>query len=102
MEMRKVMLIVDDVEINRAILTQFFKNDYVIVEAENGKAALDVMEHQSVDIVLLDLVMPVMDGFELLSILIPYSIIIAIRPSSLLQKGHRFIGVIRESFEVLI
>ena len=69
MDEKSVMLIVDDVEINRAILTQFFKNDYVIVEAENGKVALDVMEHQSVDIVLLDLVMPVMDGFELLSIL---------------------------------
>ena len=69
MEKESVMLIVDDVEINRAILTQFFKNDYVIIEATNGKEALDVIEKQPVDIVLLDLVMPVMDGFELLGIL---------------------------------
>ena len=68
MEEKSVMLIVDDVEINRAILTQFFKSDYIIVEAANGREALDVIENQSVDIVLLDLVMPVMDGFEFLSI----------------------------------
>ena len=69
MEKKSVMLIVDDVEINRAILMQFFRNDYIIIEAANGKEALDVMEKQPVDIVLLDLVMPVMDGLELLSIL---------------------------------
>lgn len=68
MDEKSVMLIVDDVEINRAILTQFLKNDYIIIEAENGREALDVIEKQSVDIVLLDLVMPVMDGFEFLSI----------------------------------
>ncbi len=69
MEKKSVMLIVDDVEINRAILMQFFRNDYIIIEAANGKEASDVMEKQPVDIVLLDLVMPVMDGLELLSIL---------------------------------
>ena len=69
MEKKSVMLIVDDVEINRAILMQFFRNDYIIIEAANGKEALDVMEKQPVDIVLLNLVMPVMDGLELLSIL---------------------------------
>lgn len=69
MEKKSVMLIVDDVEINRAILMQFFRNDYIIIEAANGKEALDVMEKQPVDIVLLDLVMSVMDGLELLSIL---------------------------------
>ena len=63
------MLIVDDVEINRVILTQFFKNDYIIIEANNGREALNIIEKQPVNIVLLDLVMPVMDGFELLSIL---------------------------------
>ena len=31
MDEKSVMLIVDDVEINRAILTQFFKNDYIII-----------------------------------------------------------------------
>lgn len=69
MEMQKVMLIVDDVEINRIILSQFFKNQYLILEAVNGQEALEVIEKQAVDIILLDLVMPEMNGFELLSIL---------------------------------
>jgi len=69
MEKDSVMLIVDDVEMNRAILTQFFKNDYVIVEAANGQEALTVISQQTVDLILLDLVMPVMDGFELLKVL---------------------------------
>lgn len=69
MQERTTMLIVDDVEINRVILTQFFKNDYIVIEAGNGREALDIIEKQPVSIVLLDLVMPVMDGFEFLSIL---------------------------------
>ena len=66
---KPVMLIVDDVEINRVLLVQFFQQEYVIIEAENGKEALEIMEHQPVNIVLLDLVMPEMDGYEALSIL---------------------------------
>ena len=66
---KPVMLIVDDVEINRVVLTQFFQEEYLIIEAENGQEALNVIEKQPVSIMLMDLVMPVMDGFELLSIL---------------------------------
>lgn len=63
------MLIVDDVEINRVILSQFFQDDYAIVLAENGKQAWDIVRKEPVNIVLADLVMPVMDGFTLLSLI---------------------------------
>ncbi len=66
---KPVMLIVDDVEINRVLLTQFFQEDYLIIEAGNGREAMDVIEKQPVSIVLVDLVMPVMDGFEVLATL---------------------------------
>ena len=66
---RAVMLIVDDVEINRAILSQFFQTEYEILEAPNGKEALDILETRNVDIILLDLIMPVMGGMELLAVL---------------------------------
>lgn len=62
------MLIVDDVEINRAILAQFFQDEYNIVEAGNGQEALGILGDQHVDIVMLDLVMPIMGGMELLEI----------------------------------
>ena len=66
---KATMIIVDDVEINRVILTQFFKEDYTVLEACNGREALQIIENQPVDIILLDRVMPVMDGFELLALL---------------------------------
>lgn len=69
MSNRMTMLIVDDVEINRAILAQFFSDDYNIIEAGNGREALDIIEASPVDIVMLDLVMPIMGGMELLSIM---------------------------------
>ena len=66
MEKRLTMLIVDDMEINRASFAEIFKEEYHILEAENGKQALEQIEQQKVHIVLLDLCMPVMNGFEVL------------------------------------
>ena len=64
---KPLMLIVDDVEINRVILAQFFKDDYEICEASNGEEALLFVEDHPVSVILLDLVMPIMDGFELMT-----------------------------------
>ncbi len=66
--MRDKVLIVDDVEINRAILRSILENEYTIVEAENGKLALDIIEEQKDELsaILLDLVMPEMDGKQVL------------------------------------
>lgn len=65
---KKTMLIVDDVEINRAVLVETFKEQYTTVEADNGAVALEYLnEHyKEVEIVLLDLIMPVVDGFQVL------------------------------------
>lgn len=41
---KKYLLIVDDVEINRAILSSIFEEEFNIAEAENGKQALDMLE----------------------------------------------------------
>ncbi|MDL2318665.1 response regulator [Eubacteriales bacterium OttesenSCG-928-A19] len=65
---RKSLLVVDDMEINRAILAEIFSQDFSVLEAENGKVALDLLEKHGDDIaiVLLDVVMPVMDGYGVL------------------------------------
>ncbi len=65
---RKKLLVVDDVEINRAILNELFSKDFEVLEAENGQAALEVLsrEKSEIAIVLLDLVMPGKDGFAVL------------------------------------
>lgn len=67
----KAILVVDDVEINRVILRKIFQDDYRILEAQNGKDALEVIEDNLDNLVavLLDIIMPVMDGFRVLEIL---------------------------------
>ena len=65
---KKTILIVDDVELNRAILAELFDDLYLIREAENGKQALQLLqeEQDQIVMVLLDIIMPVMDGFDVL------------------------------------
>ena len=62
------VLVVDDQEINRDALGMILEDDYEVLYAENGREALDMMrEHaEGLSIVLLDLMMPVMSGFEVL------------------------------------
>lgn len=69
--MNDMMLIVDDIEMNRDILKVIFDHQYEIMEAEDGVEALEILERcqGSIDIVLLDLMMPGMGGFELLEIM---------------------------------
>lgn len=67
MEKQKIM-IVDDTDINREILSEMLKNSYEIIEAENGMQAISILEEHDYDIslLLLDIVMPELDGFDVL------------------------------------
>ena len=67
-ERPKLVLVVDDQEINRDVLEAILADEYEIIQAENGQEAMELIrEHADLlSIVLLDLVMPVMDGFEVL------------------------------------
>lgn len=67
MDKRNSILIADDVEVNRAILLEMFQKEYNILEACNGKEAIDFLKKDnSIVIVLLDIMMPVADGFYVL------------------------------------
>lgn len=62
------ILVVDDIAINRLILQESLLSEgYVVQTAEHGREALDLLEAQPFDVVLLDLLMPEMDGYEVLS-----------------------------------
>ena len=65
------ILIVDDSEMNRVILSEMLGTEYEIVEASDGSEAIAILQEYSVEIslVLLDIVMPVMDGFEVLAVM---------------------------------
>ena len=66
---RLTILIVDDSEMNRCILSEMLGADYDILEATNGEEAIKLLRQYEtgISLVLLDLVMPVMDGFGVLS-----------------------------------
>lgn len=61
----KNILVVDDVSINRTLLKLMLKRyGFVVREASNGEAALEVLKKWNADLILMDLSMPVMDGLE--------------------------------------
>ncbi len=67
MDKRQTILIVDDAEFNREILKEFLGEAYSYLEAENGNQALQILEENpEIDLVLLDINMPQMNGFEVL------------------------------------
>ena len=64
---RPRLLIVDDISDNRAILTRRFqRRGFDVVEAECGLTAIELIDKESFDLVLLDVMMPGMDGIETL------------------------------------
>ncbi|MGN0170805.1 MAG: EAL domain-containing protein [Lachnospiraceae bacterium] len=67
MDKQLTMLIIDDEEISRSILKEFFQDDYEVTEAQEGEQALKILrDKKHFDVVLLDLIMPVMDGLTFL------------------------------------
>ena len=71
MGLRKKILIVEDNEFNRALLVEILSSQYETLEAENGKVGLEILEREkeAVSLILLDIVMPVMNGYEFLDAL---------------------------------
>ncbi len=61
------ILIVDDDKINISLFERVLKNDYTLFSAENGETALILMHEEHPDLVLLDVMMPDMSGFEVMS-----------------------------------
>ena len=58
------LLIVDDEKQNRLLLTELFQNDYKIILAKNGEQAIKHANEHLPDLILLDVLMPGMDGLE--------------------------------------
>lgn len=67
----KKILIIDDSEINRSILADILGEEFEIYEASDGVAAVELMEKHSgeISVVLLDIVMPRMNGYEVLTVM---------------------------------
>jgi len=76
------ILIVDDVLPNRKLLNALLsRQGYQVVEAENGQVAFDIVKSQAIDLIFMDIMMPVMDGYEATRVIKEY-------------LGERFIPII--------
>ena len=65
---RKRILVVEDNELNRAMLCEILAEEYGVLEARNGQEALKVLQQNrgGISLILLDVMMPVMDGYAFL------------------------------------
>lgn len=109
MQEQDTILVVDDMEVNRVILCEIFKQDYRILEAEDGAQALELIqkEKERLAIILLDIVMPNVDGFQVLETIsetimkkIPVILITGDPTTQPEEKGYAFevADVIRKPF----
>ena len=90
------ILLCDDELMNRKVASKILnKEGFDVIEAQNGKEALEILEHTRVDLILMDLMMPVMDGFEAVQIIksneelapIPLIIISALSDKEAVTRG---------------
>jgi len=61
---KKTIMVVDDIESNRILLKMILEDDYEIIECDSGPACLECLQTQHPDIILLDVNMPEMTGYE--------------------------------------
>lgn len=66
---KKRILIADDEPNIRAVVARMLDKDYIILEAANGKEAVDIAGRERPDIILMDLMMPEMDGYTACSLI---------------------------------
>ncbi len=112
--MRSKVLVVDDIEVDRDLLGEILDKDYGVVKAQGGREALELLDQNDLNIVvvLLDLLMPEMDGFAVLEAMkerglmgkIPVLVISAEQSAEVEEKCFEY-GVsdfIRKPFEAPI
>jgi len=60
---KKVILVVDDESNVRLLLRRMLATDYTVIEAKDGSKAVDLARKQKIDLILLDVMMPGIDGY---------------------------------------
>ena len=111
---KQKILIVDDSEMNRFILSQMLHTEYTVLEAGDGQRAVEILREEGHDIalVLLDIIMPLLDGFGVLEVMnregwindIPVIIISSDRTPSAIERAYdlRAVDFINRPFDAAI
>lgn len=111
MSKQKTIMIVDDTEMNIDILVEALQEDYELIIAINGVEAVELLEGQKPDLILLDIMMPEMDGYEVLRTIkrsadlenIPVILLSAITDSDSKTKGFLLgaVDYVTKPFEIV-
>lgn len=111
MDREKTIMIVDDTEMNIVILVEALQDDYELIVAINGVEAIEILEEQKPDLILLDIMMPEMDGYEVLKNIkknpdlehIPVILLSAITDSDSKTKGFSLgaVDYVTKPFEIV-
>ena len=64
--MFNILVVEDDKNLRKLITTGLKKNNYIPFEANDGEEALEMLDNQYIDLIITDVMMPKMDGFELI------------------------------------
>ena len=100
-EEKKTILIVDDTETNIDILLELLGDEYDVMVALSGAGALEIAKEEKIDLILLDIMMPEMDGYEVCQILksdnstkdIPVIFITAKTDEDSIEKAYEVGGI---------
>jgi len=60
----KTILIIEDVDLNIDLLTQLLEDDYSLLVAKDGAAGVAMAEEKQPDLIIMDIALPIMDGYE--------------------------------------
>jgi CheY-like chemotaxis protein len=60
----KTILIVEDIELNTDLLTQLLEDDYNLLFARDGSQGVRMAQQENPDLILMDISLPIMDGYE--------------------------------------
>jgi len=99
-----VVLIVDDIKENRDLVKESFSDTKIkVIEASNGKKAIEIAKSQELDAILMDIRMPVMDGYTATRLIKEFSSVpVVALTASIMQdelkklEGERFSGYLRK------
>jgi DNA-binding response OmpR family regulator len=61
---KNILLVEDDARIREIVVDYFSKENFCIIEAENGRQALNFFEKENIDLVILDIMIPELDGWS--------------------------------------